>query len=66
MVAKSDPPKEYFDRLWEIPEEEIDYQANPKTTAKDWEDAEELIPVDPEELAKLTVPPERHTLKRTG
>jgi hypothetical protein len=46
----ADKPREYFDRLWTMPEEDIDYENNPPTTAADWEDAEWLLPIQDEEL----------------
>jgi hypothetical protein len=50
MSTRPLKPKEYFQRLLDIPEEQIDYTDSPPTTAADWEDAEVLFPVTPEEF----------------
>jgi len=52
----AEKPKEYFDVLWDLPEDRIDYETAPKTSASDWKDAEELIPIAPEEIQKLKKP----------
>jgi hypothetical protein len=36
-----------------MPEETIDYETAPKTTASDWADAEVLIPVDRETFKEI-------------
>jgi len=46
-------PKEYFQRLLDVPEDQIDYTDSPPTTAADWEDAEVLFPVTPEEFRAI-------------
>ena len=53
MSTRPDKPKEYFAKLLEIPEEEIDYSEIPATTAAEWEDAEVLLPVTPEEFRAI-------------
>jgi hypothetical protein len=50
MSTRPLKPKEYFQRLLDIPEEQIDYNDSPPTTAADWEDADVLCPVTPEEF----------------
>lgn len=45
--------KEYFQRLLDIPEDQIDYTDSPPTTAADWKDAEVLFPVTPEEFRAI-------------
>jgi hypothetical protein len=50
MSTRADKPKEYFVKLLDIPEEEIDYSDIPPTTVSDWEEAEVLLPVTIEEF----------------
>jgi uncharacterized DUF497 family protein len=50
MSTRPLKPKEYFQRLLDLPEDQIDYTDSPPTTAADWEDAEVLFPVTPEEF----------------
>jgi len=42
--------KEYFEKLLTIPEQEIDYTESPSTKTADWEGAEVLFPITPEEF----------------
>lgn len=53
MATRPDRPKEYFEKLLEIPEEKIDYSEIPPTTRADWEGAEVLFPVTPEEFRAI-------------
>ncbi|MBV8736099.1 MAG: hypothetical protein JO007_02340 [Alphaproteobacteria bacterium] len=50
MNTRADKPKEYFARLLDTPEAEIDYSDIPPTTAADWKDAEILLPITAEEF----------------
>jgi hypothetical protein len=45
--------KEYFQKLLDIAEEQIDYTDGPSTTSADWEDGEILFPVTPGELRAI-------------
>ena len=48
-TTKRDPKIEAFlDELDAMSDDAIDWEASPKTTAADWEDAEVLLPVDRE------------------
>jgi len=53
MAIRPDKPKEYFAKLLDIPEEKIDYGEIPSTAAIDWENAEVLLPVTPEEFRAI-------------
>src|SRR5690349_4599260 len=46
-------PKQYFGKLLSIPEDKIDYTDSPPTTSADWEDAEVLLPVTPDEFRAI-------------
>lgn len=50
MNSRPDKPREYFARLLDVKEADIDYSEIPATDAADWEDAEVLIPVSAEEF----------------
>lgn len=43
-------PRQYFSKLVDVPEADIDYSDNPPTAKADWDDAEVLFPVSAEEL----------------
>jgi hypothetical protein len=53
MSTRRDKPREYFAKLLNIPEEQIDYSEIPATTRADWEDAEVLFPVSAEEFQAI-------------
>lgn len=53
MSTRKDKPKEYFTELLNIAENEIDYRDSPATSRADWEDAEVLLPVSPEEFRAI-------------
>ena len=53
MSTRADKPKEYFARLLDTVEAEIDYSDIPPTTAADWKDAEILLPVTAEEFQMI-------------
>jgi hypothetical protein len=53
MNTRPDKPKEYFAKLLDIPDEEIDYSDIPPTTPDGWKDAEVLLPVTPEEFRAI-------------
>jgi hypothetical protein len=53
MATRPDKPKEYFAKLLDVPEEKIDYSDIPSTTTIDWENAEVLLPVTPEEFRAI-------------
>ena len=53
MSTRADKPKEYFARLLDTVEAEIDYSDIPPTTAADWKDAEILLPVTAEEFQEV-------------
>jgi hypothetical protein len=53
MSTRSDKPREYFSKLLDLPDEKIDYSEIPPTTAADWQDAEVLLPVTPEEFRTI-------------
>ncbi len=53
MSTRPIKPEEYFRKLLDIPEDQIDYTDSPPTTTADWEDAEILFPVTPEEFQAI-------------
>jgi hypothetical protein len=53
MSTRVDKPREYFSKLLDTPEEEIDYREIPPTTAADWQDAEVLFPVTENEFRAI-------------
>jgi len=53
MNTRKDKPREYFARLLDIPDEEIDYREIPPTERHDWDDAEVLLPVTAEEFRAI-------------
>ncbi|HXC14522.1 MAG TPA: hypothetical protein VNV39_17010 [Stellaceae bacterium] len=53
MNSRPVKPKEYFTKLFDIPEGEIDYADSPPTTMAEWEDAEVLLPVTADEFRAL-------------
>jgi hypothetical protein len=53
MTTRPDKPKEYFARLLNTPEDKIDYSEIPETSRADWEDAEVLFPVTPDEFREI-------------
>ena len=53
MNTRPDKPKDYFVKLLDIPESEIDYREIPPTTKADWADAEVLLPVTAEEFRAI-------------
>jgi hypothetical protein len=53
MATRPDKPREYFSKLLDLPDEEIDYSEIPATAAADWQDAEVLLPVTPEEFRAI-------------
>jgi hypothetical protein len=53
MSIRPAKPKEYFAKLLNIPEENIDYAENPPTTRADWDEAEVLLPVTAEEFQAI-------------
>ena len=53
MNTREDKPKEYFVKLLNIPEIEVDYRETPATSRADWEDAEVLLPVSLEEFRAI-------------
>jgi hypothetical protein len=53
MSTRADKPREYFSKLLDTPEEEIDYQEIPRTAAVDWQDAEVLFPVTENEFRAI-------------
>jgi len=53
MTTRPDRPREYFAKLLDQPDEEIDYSEIPPTAAADWQDAEVLLPVTPEEFQAI-------------
>jgi len=48
MIIRPFKPREYFAKLLNIPDEDIDYSEIPPTSDIDWQDAEVLLPVPPE------------------
>jgi hypothetical protein len=53
MSTRPDKPLEYFSKLLDVPDDKIDYSEVPATTAADWQDAEVLLPVTPEEFRAI-------------
>lgn len=53
MAIRPDKPKEYFSKLLDTPEDQIDYREIPATKAADWENAEVLLPVTAEEFRAI-------------
>ena len=53
MNIRPDKPKEYFAKLLDVTDEEIDYSEVSSTTAADWENAEVLLPVTAEEFQTI-------------
>jgi hypothetical protein len=53
MSTRPDKPREYFAKLLDVPEEEINYAEIPPTERSDWEDAEVLFPVTAEEFRAI-------------
>jgi hypothetical protein len=53
MTARTDKPREYFVKLLDISEDEIDYSEIPRTASTDWEEAEALFPVTEEEFQAI-------------
>jgi hypothetical protein len=54
MTTRPINPKEYFHKLLDIRDDDIDYADSPPTTAADWEGAEVLLPVTAEEFRAIT------------
>jgi len=53
MNTRPDKPKDYFAKLLDIAENEIDYSEIPPTTKADWAAAEVLLPVTAEEFRAI-------------
>ena len=53
MTSRPDRPREYFSRLLDVPDDQIDYSEIRATVATDWRDAEVLLPVMPEEFRAI-------------
>jgi hypothetical protein len=53
MNTRPDKPKDYFSKLLDIPENEIDYREISPTTKADWADAEVLLPMTREEFRAI-------------
>jgi len=53
MNARDDKPKEYFSKLLDLPDTDIDYREVPATTKSDWQDAEILLPVTEQEFRAI-------------
>lgn len=53
MSTRPDKPKEYFSKLLDVAEGEIDYSEIPRTSRVDWENAEVLLPVTAEEFRAI-------------
>ena len=53
MSTRTDRPPEYFAKLLDQPDEDIDYSEIPATTRADWQDAEVLLPVTAEEFRAI-------------
>lgn len=53
MSTRADKPREYFSKLLDTSEEEIDYREIPPSTAADWQDAEVLFPVTEKEFQAI-------------
>jgi hypothetical protein len=52
MNTRPDKPKDYFSKLLDMPENEIDYSEIPLTSKADWAGAEVLLPITMEEFKK--------------
>jgi hypothetical protein len=66
MSGRPGKPKKYFARLLDTPEDEIDYSEIPPTTRADWEDAEVLLPVTPEEFRAIKTFIDKRRRKRSS
>ena len=66
MSTRPDKPKEYFAKFLNTPEDKIDYSEIPPTTAADWEDAEVLLPVTPEEFRAIKAFINRRRRRQSG
>lgn len=55
MSERPVKPKGYFATFLATPDDKIDYSEIPATTRADWEDAEVLLPVTPEEFRTIKV-----------
>jgi hypothetical protein len=53
MFTRRDKPKEYFGKVLDVTDEEIDHSEVPPTTAADWQNAEVLLPVTAEEFQTI-------------
>jgi hypothetical protein len=53
MSTRPDRPRDYFAKLLDQRDEDIDYSDVPATTRADWEDAEVLLPVTVEEFRAI-------------
>jgi hypothetical protein len=53
MSTRPDRPPEYFEKLLDQRDEDINYSEIPATTVADWRDAEVLLPVTPEEFRAI-------------
>jgi hypothetical protein len=53
MNTRPDKPRDYFVKLLDMPENEINYGDIPPTTKADWADAEVLLPVTAEEFRAI-------------
>jgi hypothetical protein len=53
MTSRPNKPREYFAKQLDLPDDKIDYSEIPATTAADWQDAEVLLPVTPEEFRAI-------------
>src|SRR5690348_15023744 len=52
-TTRADRPPEYCAKLLDQPDDEIDYSEIPATSAADWQDAEVLLRVSPEEFRAI-------------
>ena len=53
MSTRADKPRDYFARLLDQRDEDIDYAEIPATSRADWQDAEVLLPVTAEEFRAI-------------
>jgi hypothetical protein len=53
MSTRADKSRDYFAKLLDQQDEDIDYSEIPATTAADWQDAEVLLPVTAEEFRAI-------------
>ena len=53
MATRPDKPRDYFSKLLDVVEEEIDYSDIPATSTGDWASAEVLLPVTREEFQAI-------------